>query len=143
MIYTPLTKQAMKFAYEAHNGQTDKSGVPYIYHPIHLAEQMKDEDTTICALLHDMVEDTKYTLEDLKNMGFSSEVIKALALLTHDKRVPYLDYVRKIKENKIASAVKLADLQHNSDLSRLDVVDDQALWRIHEYHRAIGLLTEE
>jgi len=143
MIYTAMTKKAMKLAYEAHQGQTDKNGMPYIFHPAHLAEQMTDENTTVCALLHDVVEDTPYTLADLQAMGFPSEVIDALTLLTHDKSVPYMDYVRKIKTNRIASAVKLADLRHNSDLSRLDTVDDDALKRIKKYKQAMSILTGE
>ncbi len=143
MIYTTMTKKAMKLAYEAHQGQTDKNGMPYIFHPIHLAEQMEDENTTVCALLHDVVEDTSYTLADLQGMGFSPDIIDALALLTHDKSVPYMDYVRKIKMNRIASAVKLADLRHNSDLSRLDTVDDEALKRVKKYEQAMSILTGE
>ena len=138
-----MTKKAMKLAYEAHQGQTDKNGMPYIFHPVHLAEQMTDENTTVCALLHDVVEDTPYTLPDLRAMGFPPEVIDALTLLTHDKSVPYMDYVRKIKTNHIASAVKLADLRHNSDLSRLDTVDDDALKRVKKYKQAMSILTGE
>ena len=143
MIYTAMTKKAMKLAYEAHQGQIDKNGIPYIFHPIHLAEQMADENTTVCALLHDVVEDTPYTLADLRAMGFPPEVIDALTLLTHDKNVPYMDYVRKIKTNRIASAVKLADLRHNSDLSRLDTVDDDTLKRVKKYKQAMSILTGE
>ncbi len=143
MIYTALTKKAMKLAYEAHLGQEDKNGMPYIFHPLHLAEQMKDENSTVCALLHDVVEDTPYTLSDLEGMGFPPEVIEALALLTHDKSVPYGDYVRRIKTNRIASAVKLADLRHNSDLSRLDTVDEPARKRVEKYRQAMSILTGE
>ena len=143
MIYTPLTKKAMKFAYQAHQGQTDKSGLPYIYHPMHIAEQMEDESTTVCALLHDVVEDTHYTLEDLIQQGYPSEIIEALSLLTHNKGIPYMDYVRKINSNKIASTVKLADLQHNSDLSRLEVIDDDALKRIEKYRKAMQIILGE
>ena len=70
MIYTEKTKKALKLCFEAHKDQTDKSGLPYVFHPFHLAEQMPDEDTTIVALLHDVVEDTDYTLDDLRRMGF-------------------------------------------------------------------------
>ena len=143
MIYTPLTKKAMIFAYQAHQGQTDKSGLPYIYHPMHIAEQMEDESTTVCALLHDVVEDTHYTLEDLIQQGYPSEIIEALSLLTHNKGIPYMDYVRKINSNKIASTVKLADLQHNSDLSRLEVIDDDALKRIEKYRKAMQIILGE
>ena len=142
MIYTPETKKAMKLCFEAHKNQTDKSGMPYVFHPFHLAEQMTDETTTLVALLHDVAEDSDYTLQDIEAMGFSKEVITALSLLTHDKSVPYMDYVALIKLNPVAKAVKLADLKHNSDLSRLDVIDEKALARREKYLTAIAFLEE-
>jgi len=111
MIYTPMTKKALRLCYEAHAGQLDKSGMPYVLHPVHLAEQMTDEDTTIVALLHDVVEDTAYTLRDFADMGFAPQVIRAIGRMTHDDAVPYLDYVAAIKEDPIARQVKLADLR--------------------------------
>lgn len=142
MIYTAKTKAALKLCFEAHKNQTDKSGMPYVFHPFHLAEQMKGEDTTIAALLHDVVEDTDYTIADLKQMGFPTNVLEALELLTHNDGTPYMEYVAKIKDNPIAKAVKLADLEHNSDLSRLDTVDEKALKRKEKYGQAIRLLNE-
>ena len=142
MIYTDVTKKAMKLCFQAHKDQTDKSGIPYVFHPIHLAEQMKDEDTTVVALLHDVVEDTDYTLEDLREMGFNQRVIAAIALMTHAEGVPYMDYVAKIKDNPIAKAVKLADLAHNSDITRMDVVDEKAIARVEKYAKAIRFLNE-
>ena len=141
MIYTPLTKKAMKIAFESHKDQTDKSGMPYIYHPIHLAEQMVDEDTTCVALLHDVVEDTNITIEDLKD-EFTPKIIAALKLLTHDDAVPYMEYVAAIKNNPIAKAVKLADLAHNSDITRLDIVDEKVLKRVEKYKQAMKLLKQ-
>ena len=140
MIYSEMTKKALKLCFEAHKNQTDKSGMPYVFHPFHLAESMTDEYTTTVALLHDVVEDTDYTLRDLKEMGFPERVTDALALLTHDKSVPYMEYVEKIKHNPIARAVKLADLAHNSDLSRLDAVDEKALRRVEKYKKAMEIL---
>ena len=140
MIYTALTKQALRLCFEAHRNQLDKSGMPYVFHPFHLAEQMDTEESTTVALLHDVVEDTDYTLEDLKAMGFPNNVIDALALMTHDPRVPYMEYVKAISENPLATKVKLADLRHNSDLSRLDSVDEKALSRVKKYAAAIELL---
>ena len=130
----------MHIAYNAHQGQLDKSGAPYIFHPIHLAEQMTDEKTVCVALLHDVVEDTEYTFEDLINMGFPNEVIEALKLLTHADDVPYMDYVKALSVNPIAKAVKIADLTHNSDTSRLDVVDEWALKREEKYKKALEFL---
>lgn len=139
MIYTSLTKRALKISFNAHKNQTDKSGMPYVYHPFHLAEQMDDEYSTCVALLHDVVEDTEMTLDELSEI-FPKEVTDAIALMTHDDNVPYLNYVRKIKENPIAAKVKLADLKHNSDLTRLDVIDDKALERVEKYKGAIKIL---
>lgn len=140
MIYTDATKKALKLCFEAHKNQVDKSGLPYVFHPFHLAEQMKDENTTVVALLHDVVEDTEYTIHDLKKMGFNEEVIEAISMLTHDENVPYEEYVLKLKSNPIASAVKLADLKHNSDLSRLEKVTEKDLKRVEKYKRAIKIL---
>ncbi len=114
--------------------------MPYVFHPFHLAEQMEDEITTVVALLHDVVEDTEYTLSDLSDMGFSKEVVDALALLTHNDNVPYMDYIALIKNNPVARIVKFADLKHNSDLTRLDGVDQKALQRVEKYKKALGLL---
>ena len=142
MIYTHLTNEAMKIAYAAHHGQVDKGGIPYIFHPYHLAEQMTDEHTTCVALLHDVVEDTDITLEELAKT-FPKEVIDAIALMTHDDDTPYLDYVAKIKENSIARAVKLADLIHNSDKTRLEDQDTNAAalkrWE-EKYSKALEIL---
>lgn len=140
MIYTDKTKKALKLMFEAHKDQPDKSGIPYVFHPYHLAEQMETEETTIAALLHDVVEDTEYSFEDIEKLGFSKEVMEALKLLTHNKEVDYFDYVLKIKENPIAKAVKMADLKHNSDITRLDSVDEKALMRREKYLKAINIL---
>lgn len=140
MVYTTLTKKAMKISFKAHKNQTDKNGMPYIFHPIHLAEQMTDEETICVALLHDVVEDTDITFEELENEGFSEDIIDALKLMTHDDSVPYMDYVKEIKTNRIATIVKIADLKHNSDLTRLDIVDEKAIKRVEKYKKAIELL---
>ena len=140
MIYTKDTKKALRLCFDAHINQTDKSGLPYVFHPFHLAEQMKTEETTIVALLHDVVEDTDITLEDLQEKGFNKEIIDAIALMTHDDDTDYMDYVREIKKNPIAKAVKLADLKHNSDLSRMDVIDEKVLERRKKYLEAVERL---
>lgn len=140
MIYTKLTKQAIRLCFHAHKDQVDKSGMPYVLHPFHLAEQMQDEITTVVALLHDVVEDTDYTLENIRRMGFPEEVVAALALLTHDPAVPYMEYVARIGRNPVARAVKLADLRHNSDITRLDRVTREDLDRVGKYREALQLL---
>ena len=141
MIYTIMTNKAMKIAYDAHYGQSDKAGVPYIYHPIHLAEQMTDEDSICVALLHDVVEDSTVSLDQLRSEGFNDAVISAVRLLTHDESVPYMDYIYQISRNPLARKVKLADLQHNSDITRLESRDEKAVSRLNRYKDAIALLT--
>lgn len=142
MIYTELTKKALKLCFEAHKDQVDKSGIPYVFHPFHLAEQMPDELTTIVALLHDVVEDTPYTLDDLREMGFPAEALDAIKLMTHNESLPYMEYIEQIKKNPIARTVKLADLRHNSDLTRLDTVSEKDRERVEKYKTAIRLLEE-
>ena len=145
MIYTELTNKAMRLAYKAHHGQVDYNGIPYIFHPIHLAEQMDDEYTCCVALLHDVVEDTEVTLEELCK-EFPSQVTDAIHLMTHNDDTDYFDYVRAIKENPIAKKVKLADLAHNSDQSRCVGCDIPAerlrAWK-EKYSKAKQILTEE
>ena len=140
MIYTKLTKKALKLCFEAHKNQTDKSGLPYVFHPFHLAESMDDEICCVCALLHDVVEDTDITFEDLCDMGFPREVIEPLKLLTHSPEVAYMDYVRQIATNPTARKVKIADLLHNSDVSRYDVMDERAVKRLEKYKAALDFL---
>ena len=139
MVYTDLTKKALKISFNAHKNQVDKSGMPYVYHPFHLAEQMDDEYSTCVALLHDVVEDTDMTIDELSET-FPKEVTAAIALMTHDDSVPYFDYIRELKKNPLAAKVKLADLKHNSDLTRLEEVDDKALERVEKYKKAINTL---
>lgn len=142
MIYTNMTKKAMKMAYKAHEGQKDKGGLPYVFHPLHVAEQMKDESETAAALLHDVLEDTKITLSDLKKEGFPEEILAAVKLLTRGRKASYLDYIRRLKDNPIARTVKLADLIHNSDISRLDTVTSADRERLKLYAQAVEILTE-
>lgn len=141
MIYTPLTRKALKLCFEAHKDQVDKTDLPYVFHPFHLAEQMDDEISTVCALLHDVIEDTDITPEMLSQMGFPQEVLDVLALLTHDPAVPYMDYVRSISTNPVATKVKIADLKHNSDVTRLDFVDEWTVKRNQKYSEALRILT--
>ena len=133
MIYTALTKKAMKVAYEAHHGQIDRSGTPYIFHPFHVAEQMDDELSVCTALLHDVIEDTEITFEDLTG-----------EFLTRDKNMNYFDYIRKLRKNPIAKKVKQADLLHNSDVTRLSDCENMSaeqISRLHgRYKRALEIL---
>lgn len=143
MLYTPLTNRALKLCYEAHKDINDKGDMPYVFHPFHLAEQMETEDEICVALLHDVVEDTEKTLQDIVRAGFPPQVTDALALLTHDDGSPYLDYVARLKGNPIAAKVKLADLRHNSTPGRLTGKEskEKVLSRMRKYLRAQAILT--
>lgn len=143
MIYTPKTKLALKLCFEAHKEQVDKSGMPYVFHPFHVAEQMTDEDSTVVALLHDLIEDTAYTLDDLREKGFSEAVVEAIGLMTHEDGVTYEAYLERIKANPLAKTVKLADIAHNSDRTRLDDDDPRAEKWQEKYARAREILEAE
>ncbi len=140
MLYTPTTKRALELCAQAHEGQRDKSGMPYVLHPFHLAEQMTTPSETCVALLHDTMEDCGLTEDDLRAAGMGDDVVEAVRLLTHERGVPYLDYVRTISKNPLARAVKVADLRHNSDLGRLDVVTDADRRRVRKYQEARVIL---
>lgn len=145
MIYTSLTIRAMNIAYTAHHGQVDKAGVPYIFHPLHLAEQMDDEVSCCAALLHDTVEDTDITLEQLAE-EFPAEVVEAVRLLTHAPDQDYFEYVRAIRGNPIAMKVKFADLDHNSDQTRfagVSVTQEKLGYFRDKYAKARAILLED
>jgi len=142
MIYTDKTRLAIKIAFNAHEGQFDRSGIPYILHPLHVAEQMTDEDTTVVALLHDVVEDTSITIDDLRKYGFNEKVLEAIYLLTHKDGVAYLDYVRALGINPIARKVKIEDVKHNSDVTRLVNPNDKAYKKMPLYQEALRILRE-
>ena len=141
--YSPAVEKALKICFDAHKNQVDNSGLPYVFHPFHIAEQMETEDEICTALLHDVVEDSEYTLDDLKNAGFSQTVLDAVELLTHDPSVPYMDYVRKIRKNKVARKVKLADLTHNSDPNRRTPANEWERTRARRYRIAKAILEDD
>lgn len=145
MVYTPLTTKAMQIAYTAHHGQSDKAGIPYIFHPMHLAESMEEEISCCVALLHDTAEDTDITFEDLEK-EFPDDVLNALKLLTHAEGTDYFEYVRRIKANPIAVKVKLADIAHNSDQSRLigcGMAEETKAYFRSKYDKAKAILLED
>ena len=143
LLYTPATKQAMHICFDAHIGQTDKGGMPYALHPIHLAEQMETEDEVCAALLHDILEDTDHTEESLRQLGVSEPVLEALRLLTHEPGVPYLEYVTGTRHNPMARKIKQADLLHNCELGRLDHPTKYDMRRRRKYRMAQIILAED
>jgi len=139
-----LLEQAIALAVEAHTGDVDKEGKPYVLHPLRLMLLMETEEEMMTAVLHDVIEDTPVTLDDLRQKGFPETVLTALALLTHNTAsTSYEDYVAAIKPNPIARKVKLADLAHNMDIRRLPKLEMKDYGRLERYRRAWDTLTQE
>ena len=132
---------ALSIATEAHRGQFDKAGVDYIEHPIYVASQVDTEEEKAVALLHDVIEDSHYTAEELLQAGLPETVVTAVQILSKKKGQDYQTYLKTVKSNPIARAVKLADLKHNSDLSRLETITDKDLEGLEKYKKAIDYLT--
>ena len=147
MIYTELTIKAMKVAYAHHSGQTDKTGMPYIFHPYHLAEQMSDEVSVCVALLHDVAEDSDDPSATLERLAeeFPTEVMSPLRLLTHTKGVPYAQYIRSLRDDPVANMVKRADIAHNLNQDRWSgsqPPSSQTIDRLmKKYNMALDILT--
>ena len=138
-----LYQQALAIAKDAHKGQVDKAGVDYIQHPLFVASLVEGELAKTVALLHDVVEDSDWTLEDLHKEGLPEEVVQAVGILTKKRNENYEEYILRVKQNPLARQVKLADLKHNSDLSRLANVTDRDRKRVAKYQKAISFLSEE
>ncbi len=141
MIYTVLTKKAMQIAYSAHHGAVDHGGVPYILHPVHVAEQMADEKETAAALLHDVIEDTNITAEALIDEGIPGDVVNTVVILTKKPDEDYFTYIRRVSADPTAKKIKLADLKHNSDITRLPEITQKNRERLEKYKKAIEILS--
>ena len=133
--------RAIELAKQHHEGQTDKAGKPYIEHPLRVMNQVESEEEKIVAVLHDIVEDTNISLNDLRNEGFSEEVVSAVECLTKQDGENYDSYIERISFNPLAVKIKLADLEDNRDLTRLPEVTDKDLKRIEKYDKALEKLT--
>lgn len=140
MIYTGKTKKAIKLMFDKQKNEIDKGGMPYVFHPFHLAEQMETEDEVVVALLHDIVEDTDVNIEKLAKMGFTKKEIDAISIMTHNKNDSYEEYIKKISTNKIATKVKIADLKHNLDITRLNEIKTKDLEKIEKYKKSLNYL---
>lgn len=137
---TSLVERAIALALEAHKGQVDKAGAPYILHPLRLLAQMESEEEQLAALLHDVVEDSDLTFEALQEGGIPERVIEALKLLTHQDTDTYEEYVAQIAHNPIARKVKLADLRDNLRLERIPHPTEKDIARLEKYARAVRFL---
>lgn len=136
-----MIEKAIALALDAHTGQTDKAGKPYILHPLRVMQQLETETEQIVGVLHDVVEDSEYTFEDLENCGFPNEAIAAIKLVTKQPGVDYQAYLANIKSNSIARNVKLADLQDNMNLQRLQTITEKDLQRQAKYQKAVDFLS--
>ncbi|WP_335338483.1 GTP pyrophosphokinase [Paenibacillus naphthalenovorans] len=125
-------------ATEAHEGQVDKGGNPYILHPLRLLTKASDENARIVAVLHDVIEDTDLTLEHLRKEGFNEIIIEALDCLTRCKNESYDEFIQRIKSNDLARYVKLLDLDDNSDITRIQNPTDKDYERLRKYKKAVS-----
>lgn len=137
---TQTLERAIAIAATAHAGQLDKGGAPYILHPLKVMLRMSSLEERIVAVLHDVVEDCGISLEDLRKEGFSEVVLSAIESVSKVPGESYEDFVERAAQNPIGRVVKLADLEENSDLSRIASPSWEDLERIEKYRRAIGRL---
>jgi (p)ppGpp synthase/HD superfamily hydrolase len=135
-----LLEKAIEIALRAHAGQKGKDGSPYILHPLRVMTRVGTDEERIAAVLHDVVEDSDVTLDDLRQAGFSEKVLTTVKLLTHEEGVSYEDYVNRLKSDPMARRIKLADLEDNSDIRRLSGIEEKDLERLRKYHRAWQIL---
>ena len=143
MLYTALTKKALLLSCAVHREHTDRYGIPLIAHILYVAERMTDEDTTVVALLHESVERGVLTLSDLRKEGFSEKIVGAVAVITYRGERQYVRFIRRIRENRIAAAVKAVDLRHDADITRMDAITDEDLKHIERCERALKVLARK
>jgi len=138
-----LLEKAIHIALKAHSGQKDKAGCEYILHPLRVMLQMKTQEEKIIAILHDAVEDSDYTIQALKDEGFGEEILNSVELLTRDKKgEAYEDVIRRIKTNPIATKIKIADLEDNMDIKRIENIKEKDLERLRRYRWAWHFLMD-
>ena len=142
MTEAATLEDAISIAALAHRGQRDKAGAVYLLHPLRLMLRMDSEAAMMAAVLHDVVEDSDWTLEGLRERGFSEEVVEAIACLTHRDGENYEEFVERLKPNPLARRVKLADLEDNMNVLRIGQLGLKDLQRLEKYHRAWRVLKE-
>ncbi|MBI3561652.1 MAG: GTP pyrophosphokinase [Gammaproteobacteria bacterium] len=125
-----MLDKAISLASKAHTGQVDKAGKPYILHPLRLMLKFNDEEEMIVAILHDVVEDSAITLEQLQLQGFSCSIVEAIGCLTKKHNETYEEFIARIKTNHLARRVKIEDIKDNLDLSRLTAITEKDLLRL-------------
>lgn len=132
----PTLEEAVRIAAEAHAGQRDRYGAPYLLHPLRVMLRMRTDAERMAAVLHDVVEDTEWTLERLRAAGFPAEVVSAVDAVTRREGEDYDAFVRRAARDPIGRAVKLADVEDNLDLRRVDEVLPRDVERLNRYLRA-------
>ncbi len=138
--YPTYIEAAIQKALTGHYGQVDKGGAPYFLHPLRVMMKMKDYPRMAAAILHDIIEDTNTTLDDLRRLGMPENVVEAVDALTKRKGEEYMAAMRRVAANEIARDVKLEDLQDNMRLDRLLAVTEKDLARVAKYKRAYNFL---
>lgn len=138
--YNRLLELAIKVATEAHVGQVDKGGKPYINHPQAVAASLTNTEYKIVAYLHDVCEDTSITSDDLKDMGFTYRIVNSIRLLTKTDELTYEEYLRRLRMDSCARAVKIADLKHNMDITRIPDPSEKDYVRIEKYKKSLAFL---
>lgn len=136
-----IIEKSLAIALSAYSGQQDKTGKTYILHPLRVMAKMESEDEMAVALLHDVVEDSEYTAKDLMDAGIPSHVVGAVDCLTKVDGEVYEDFIERVQSNPLAAAVKIADLEDNMDILRLDSMGEKELRRVGQFHKAWKTLT--
>lgn len=142
MSHMPNLEDAIALAVEAHKGQRDKAGQTYVLHPLRVMMRLEGELERMAAVLHDVVEDSPYTLERLRALGYPEEVLGALECLTKREGESYEAFVERVRPNALARRVKLADLEDNMDVRRLPAVTPKDAERLARYRAAWSRLKE-
>lgn len=132
----PTIEDAIALAVEAHRSQVDRARQPYILHPLRVMLRLETEIERIVGVLHDVVEDSRYTLDDLRSMGYGGEIVQAIDCLTRRENEFYDEFIERAASNPFARRVKLADLEDNMDIRRYDTLNEDILERLSRYHRA-------
>jgi (p)ppGpp synthase/HD superfamily hydrolase len=141
--WAPLLERAIEIAAEAHHGQRDRAGWPYLLHPLRVMARVETIPQKIVAVLHDVVEDTAWTFADLEREGFSAEILAALDCVTKRDGEPYEEFVERSASNALACRVKLADLEDNMDIRRGTTLTPGDVDRLRRYLAAWNRLTVE
>lgn len=142
VVFVSQIEIALEIALKAYKGNTDKAGQPYILHPLRVMAKMPDEASKAAAVLHDVLEDSDMTADDLRKAGVSEAVVWAVICLTRKKGETYSDFIDRIRPEPVASLIKLADIEDNLNVLRLHELGEQDLRRVAKYHRAWHRLHE-